>query len=129
MDKTVIVEGNDPKNPAVSLTIGGQVERLVTVTPARVSFTGKAGDPMTRHVIIEPDPRHSFEVRAVKARSGENIRFDIDPLPARNGAPRYRLTVENTRTKKGRYYDTITLETNSPHQSEIHVHVYGNITE
>jgi hypothetical protein len=39
------------------------------------------------------------------------------------------LTVENTKNKKGRFFDIIYLKTNSKIRPEIKISLYGNIKE
>ena len=129
LNKSAIIESDDPLKPAVTLTISGAVERFARITPPRVTLNGVGSAPMKQVIEIVAEERYPFRVVGAEAREGKFIRFDIEALPVAEGPSHYRLTVENRRVKKGRYYDTITLKTDSPVRPSIHLQVYGNIVE
>ena len=113
----------------MTLTIAGEVERFVKITPPRVALTGVGSAPMKQVIEIVAEKRYPFRVVGAEAREGKFIRFEIKAVPVSEGPSHYRLTVENRRVEKGRYYDTITLKTDSPVRPEIPIQVYGNIIE
>ncbi len=57
-----------------------------------------------------------------------NIRFTLEEAKPPRGAG-YILTVENLKKEKGRYYDMISLKTDSKIKPLIKINVYGQIME
>ena len=89
---------------------------------------GVVGEPLKRQVSIVPEKKYPFTILEAKAKQGANITCDLEALEnSPNGG--YRLTVENVRKDKGRYFDTVVLKTSSPIQPVINIRVYGNLFE
>lgn len=57
-----------------------------------------------------------------------NIRFTLEEAKPPRGTG-YILTVENLKKEKGRYYDLISLKTDSKIKPLIKINVYGQIME
>ena len=87
---------------------------------------GYAGEHPKKKVTIIPLEKYPFKILKVHAKNGKNIRFQLNEEKSRNGI-QYALTVENQRLQKGRYFDTITLETDSKIKPTLSVRVYGDI--
>lgn len=87
---------------------------------------GFAGEPIKAKVIIIPEEKYPFKVLNVRARDGRDIRFQLEE---ENNTQRlqYALIVENQRTQTGRYFDVITLETDSRIRPTLDVRVYGDL--
>ncbi|MBN1930889.1 MAG: hypothetical protein JW786_04685 [Desulfobacterales bacterium] len=119
---------NDKQKPNFSLTIAGQVEKLVTINPQFVKLEGLIGQPIVRSVSIIPEKKYFFKILEAKSTQGKNIRLKLTELKKPKGTI-YLLTVENTKKEKGRYFDTIELKTNSKIRPEIKISVYGNVFE
>jgi hypothetical protein len=127
MRKGARVESNDPKRPAVDLSIGGEVLRFVTIQPGRLVFQGDGQKPMRQKVTIVPEARFAFKLLKVETNAGKRfIEQRLEEI-RHNGEPAYRLIVENRRTEPGRYAETLTLHTDSPIRPKLFIHVYGNI--
>ncbi len=75
---------------------------------------------------IIPEEKYPFKVLKVRARNGRDIRFQLEEENKEEGL-RYALIVENQRAQKGRYFDVITLETDSQIRPTLDVRVYGDL--
>jgi hypothetical protein len=109
------------------LTVTGEVEKFVTITPSRrVRLSGRAGQPIEETVTIIPGEKYPFKIIKAKATNGKRIYYYLSESMTPNGR-QYVLTVKNIKTGKGRYLDTIVLKTTSKYRPEITIQVYGNI--
>ncbi len=124
--KNISIETNDPEQPKLALTVTGEVEKLVTITPTRVRLVGPAGQPLEEVVTIIPGEKYPFKIIGVKAINGKRIRYSWSVVKGPKGL-QYRLTVKNIKTGKGRYVDTISLKTTSKYQPVINIEVFGDI--
>jgi len=128
MQKTANVYTNDKTHPQQDLVVSGRVENFAVIRPQHISLRGQVGDSITGMVSIVPEKKYPFKIIDVKAQSGKNISFQLDEIPKSNG-PAYELKVENISQNSGRYYDTITLKTDSDVRPELNVKVYGYLRE
>ncbi len=124
--KRITVKTNDPKQPIHYLIVAGNIERFVTLVPKRVSLRGYEGKQMVSTVKIIPEEKYPFKIVGSEALFGNNIRFKIEATKT-SKRTEYVLTVENLKKDKGRYYDTISLKTDSKIRPLIKVRVNGYI--
>jgi hypothetical protein len=87
---------------------------------------GFTGEQIKKKVTIIPEEKYPFKVLKVRARNGRDIRFQLEEENKEEGL-RYALIVENQRAQKGRYFDVITLETDSQIRPTLDVRVYGDL--
>ena len=127
MKKNITVTTNDPVKPKLSLTITGKVEKLVSISSQRVRLIGPAGQQINASVIIIPEKKYAFKIIEAKAKNGKHISFSINEKKTIDGTG-YVVTVQNLKKDKGRYVDTILLETTSEIRPTIQIRVIGNIT-
>lgn len=106
----------------------GPVEKFVTITPSRVSFSGSPDTEMSRIIRIIPEEKYPFKILSHKAREGKNITYTFEEIDGK-GKAEYRLVVTNSKKTKGRYSDRIELKTDSKIQPEIFVYVSGYLHE
>lgn len=123
-----MVETSAAKQPNVSIEIAGNVEKFANITPNKLILRGNAGDPIIGTVTISPDPKYPFKVLETKPKTGTDIQVRTEEKQESN-ATNYIVTVENLKKDPGRYYDVITLKTDSPVKPEILLSVYGQILE
>ena len=128
MNKNIIVETNDQKNPKLDLTVFGMVEKFVTISPQNAILRGFVGDQIMTTVKIIPEKKYPFKIIESKAINGENIRFKLEEHKLSKGLE-YVLTVENLKKDKGRYYDQISLKTDSKIRPLIRIRVNGYIRD
>jgi hypothetical protein len=119
---------NDEKNPRIQLTISGRVDKFVTIKPDRVRLRGVAGEEIKRKVTITPEKKYPFKIVKVSARNGKDIDFELSEESGDQGLV-YALLVENKRLQQGRYFDMITLETDSKIQPRLSIRVYGDLRQ
>lgn len=124
--KKIIVETNDPKHSQLSLHILGNIERFVTITPRQIKLNATVGNTQKVSITVLPEKKYPFKILSAEADKGQFIRFEIkDVKKADRDA--YLITVENTKTTKGRFFDTIKLKTDSEIRPMIDIWVHGNI--
>jgi hypothetical protein len=87
---------------------------------------GSTGEEIKRKVTIIPAPKYPFKILKARARDGKDISYQLSEEKGENGR-QYALIVENKRSQKGRYFDIITLETDSQIRPELQIRVYGEL--
>ena len=112
----------------MKLTISGSVDKFVTIKPNRVKLRGIAGDEIKRKVTITPEKKYPFKILKVTAKDGKDIHFQLSEEKGEKG-PIYALLIENKRLQQGRYFDMITLETDSKIQPKLSIRVYGDLRQ
>ncbi len=128
LKKSVTVETSAPIQPNVSLEITGNVEKFADVSPNKVVLRGNAGEPITTSVTVTPDAKYPFKILETKTKNGTDISAKTDEKKE-NDITTYIVTVENLKKDPGRYYDVVTLKTDSSIKPELQVSVYGQILE
>ncbi len=127
MNKSIRVETNDPQNKSFNLIITGYVEKFATISPSRLRLSGESGASIKSSANIIPEKKYPFKILSVSAKNGDNIQQELKEVEHPEGKG-YLLTVENIRTDGGRYFDIITLKTDSKIRPEIQISVYGDIS-
>jgi hypothetical protein len=87
---------------------------------------GFTGEHIKRKVTIIPLEKYPFKILKVRAKNGKDIRYQLQEEKNEKRL-QYALTIENQRLQKGRYFDIITLETDSKIRPTLSVRVYGDI--
>ena len=108
--------------------MSGSVDKFVIIQPNRVKLRGVAGDEIKRKVTITPKQKYPFKIVRVSAKDGKDIQFELSEENGKQG-PVYALLVENKRLNAGRYFDMITLETDSKIQPKLNIRVYGDLRQ
>ena len=126
MKKNVTVFSNDPKRPQLVLSVAGAVEVFADIKPERIILRGNSGQVMRQELVVTPRAGYPFKLTEVTAKNGVNIRYEMREQETPEGKS-YVVVVENTKTKPGKYYDTLLLSTDSKLKPKIPIHVYGTI--
>ena len=126
--RNIRVYTNDPDTPTMDLNISGDVERFATIVPDRVRLSGYAENEIRATVKIIPEKKYAFKIVKTTAQNGKNISYELMEKK-REDHMEYFLNIAKTSKKQGRYFDTITLETDSKISPTIRVKVFGNIME
>lgn len=124
--KNITVWTSDQKTPNHTLSISGLVEKFVIIEPKVARLNGPVGQPIQSSIKIIPLEKYPFTIIGVKARWGINIAYDLRKDVDGSG---YTLTVTNRKKTKGRYADSVRLQTDSTIQREINIYVYGHIVQ
>lgn len=128
LQKKAVIHTNDKKQPTFRLHIFGKVEKFATISPKRIKLIGEAGKEIKGYVRIIPEKKYPFKLVEQKEVQGKNISYTIERVVAETGEE-YLLTVKNLKQVKGRYFETITMKTDTMIQPEIKIRIYGNISE
>ena len=91
-------------------------------------MTGPVGVPLMASVNIIPEKEYLFKILKVAAKTGKFIDFELKET-SKDTDLSYMLIVKNKKNGPGRYYDVLTLKTDSKIQPEIDIRVYGNILD
>jgi len=126
LSKNITVYTNDPRDQQLRLTIRGHVNNFVTIKPSRVRMTGAAGDEIKSTVTVIPEEKYPFKILETKTLKEDNIKVTLDEVKEGEDTE-YRVTVENLKDKRARYFDAVILKTDSDIRPEIKISVYGNI--
>jgi len=126
MKKKITVFSNDPKRPQLLLTVAGAVEPFADIDPERIILRGNSGQVIRQELVVTPRANYPFKVTEVSAKNGVNIQYELKEQDTPEGKS-YVVTVENTKTSPGKYYDTLFLSTDSQLKTKIPVHIYGTI--
>jgi len=126
LKKRATVFTNDPRHPQLMLSVAGRVERFADIHPERVILRGNGGMAIRQEVVVTPLAGHPFKVTGVKAKNGANIRFEMHEKDTPEGKS-YVISVENTKTTPGKYYDNLLISTDSKLKPILPIHVYGTI--
>jgi hypothetical protein len=123
----ISVVTNDKKRQRLTLTITGDVEKIVTITPKRVLLWGPVDEETKATVRIIPEKKYPFKIVETKAKSGKNINYKMLEIKGPNGIE-YILTIENLKKTEAQYRDSIFLETTSEIRPVIKIPVFANIS-
>lgn len=127
--KTISVMTNDSGNPETNLTVSGNVEKFVTITPPVVRLNGNIGEDLKTIVKIVPEAKYPFAISKLSAQDGKNIKYELKEEKSASGGKDYSVTVENTKKDAGFYYDVLILATDSKIQPEIKINVMSRIVD
>jgi hypothetical protein len=124
----VSIYTNDPKHPKLRVVVTGKIEKFAEIQPKRVHLKGSIGTPLMVEVKISPNPSHPFNIIGVQVRKNKFIRSELIE-PCNTETNRCVLRVENLKTTRGRYTDTITIQTDSKVRPSFSIQVVGNILQ
>lgn len=94
--------------------------------PDRVAFTGHVGEKLSQIVVITPESGKPFKIIKVSAMKGTDLQYELKE-EKRFDKKVYLLTVTNTRQEPGRYFDRISLKTDSKIIGTISIMVSANL--
>lgn len=112
----------------VRLAVAGYVEKFANIAPRNIRLRGYVGRTIKAVVKIVPEKKYPFKIIGSGSINPKNIRFTLQEAKRPEGVG-YILIVENMKKEKGRYYDMISLKTDSKIKPLIKINVYGNIIE
>jgi len=104
------------------------VELLFVMHPRHAKIKTTAGSTQKATINIMPEKKYDFKILSAKAEKGDHIQYELKDVE-KDGRTTYQLTVENTVTKKGRFFDTLELEMDSDVRPEISVWVFVEIKD
>jgi len=122
----VSIQTNDPKQPVLTLTLTGKVEKFMEIRPAQARLEGQAGVPLSVEIEILQNKEYPFTILGVETKRADSIRAEV-VVPCDTVTQRCILRVENLRTTKGRYAETITVRTDNGARQSFPIPVVGII--
>ena len=122
-----MIESNDPVQASTAVTISGEVDVFVQITPERPQLTGILGKPIQTQVVITPFARYPFKIIKASFEKGMNATVTVEEKKNAENTTEYLLTLKNTRKNPGLFYDNLILKTDSPVRRELKIGVSGNI--
>ncbi|CAB5124806.1 hypothetical protein D3OALGA1CA_2820 [Olavius algarvensis associated proteobacterium Delta 3] len=128
MAKYIHVHTDDPQQKMVNLIISGPVDKFATITPKIARLYGKIGKPARATVSIVQEKKYPFRLVGPNEHEKKNIRYTISELNTGQNKG-YRVTIENIKQDKGRYFEVLKLKTDSTIRPEIQISVHGYISE
>ena len=121
--KSVTVESNDPENPRIRLSLGGQVVAEVTVLPRYVNFRNVPRDSPREPISLEIKLREGKGLK-IREVSVDNPSVLLKELERKESGALYSVSlVEKVPT--GRLTGKILIETNSKKSPTVQVPVYA----
>ncbi|MCP4116754.1 MAG: hypothetical protein GY737_15345 [Desulfobacteraceae bacterium] len=127
LTKHIKVYTNDESSKNLVLKMTGKVEAIAKVTPKVVHLIGAPGDTIQRIVTIVPEKKYDFSIKEESLQSAKN-NIGIELKRGKGDKKSWELVVTNKRTVVGRYYEVITLKTDSVFQPEMKIRVFGNVS-
>ena len=137
MAKTIQVMTNDTQNKRMILKMSGQVAAFAIIEPRLVRLTGKIGEELQGVVNISPADGQDFDITGHHFQNGDNLGVTLEKIGEAIGETtgnktagekkQWKVTITNTSKNLGRYYDVLSLKTNSRIQPELKIRVFGNI--
>lgn len=127
-EKPVTVMSSDPEKPSIELKIKGVVESFADVSKDKVTFKGKPGDNLSEVVTITPKEKFPFKIVEVTSAYGQHMTTKLE-TETKDNKPVYKLTIINLKKDPGRYFDRISIKTDSEVQKFIAIGVYGVIED
>lgn len=113
---------DDPNRLVTEVTVKGTVEQIAEVEPKRVLLEGTAGQRLTAEVAIIPNPKYPFSIKGFEIQEGRGLKCELNE-PCTAGSKRCLIKVESTPSEKGRFNDTIIVQTDNALKPEIPIRV------
>jgi hypothetical protein len=121
VQKPILIESNDPANPALQLTFKGVVGADFEFVPSILTLRKDSPEsPATATTILRSLKNEPLEILNAKSNSGK-LKIRWDKLPDVNA---FQITANlEGRFQLGQYGDKIVLETNHPIRKQIEISV------
>jgi hypothetical protein len=121
LQKPILIESNDPTNPALQLVMKGVAEADFEITPSTMVLRKISPESTeTASVLIRSLKNEKFEIIDAKSESGKLI-VRWDKFPDENA---FQLTANfEEQFQPGQYGDRILVETNHPTRKQLEIGV------
>ena len=126
LQKSVVVQSNDPKQPRYILKIKGMVEVIAAFDPDRLNLKNVAkGETVTQTVKLAGREADKLKITELVSSKPEELTAE---LITEEGKPAVKVTFK-AGDKAGRISGRITGKTNLKNPKEIFLYIYGQISE
>lgn len=122
----VRIHTDDPNHLVKEVTVTGMVEQIAEIKPNQVILSGLQGEQLSAEVAIVPNPKYPFSIKGFEIQEGRGLKCELKGR-CTAGAKRCLIKVENTQFEKGRFNDTIIVQTDNAVKPEIPIRVVRRI--
>jgi len=122
----VRITTDDPNRLVTEVTVTGMVEQIAEIEPKRVLLSGLQGERLSAEVAIIPNPKYPFRIKGFEIQEGRGLKCELKERCTAD-AKRCVIKVENTQPEKGRFNDTIIVQTDNPLRPEIPIRIVRRI--
>jgi hypothetical protein len=114
VSKSINVECSDPKRSKFYLKLKGTVESFANISPKRFRLIGYYNDKIKSEIKIVSKEKYPFKILDVSIgkENADKVKIDFKIIKEEK-ISEYNLTVENLLDGKGRFFDTVTIKTDS----------------
>ncbi|MDA3918622.1 MAG: hypothetical protein PF690_16860 [Deltaproteobacteria bacterium] len=126
MKKTTLVRTDDPEKPKFTLTVTGEVDRVVTIKPKSVYLQGSQGDTLETTVDITPSQKYQFAILGLEQRVNKNIKASL--VAPQGSEKSWQIKVKAESENTGQVYDLLTLKTDSKYLPSFSIRVYAKFS-
>ncbi len=124
VDKTVMIDTNDPARPVTVLKIKAELARVVILTPPTINFGSiPVGKSIEKTVKILPAARGKFVVRSVVGSGCVRV---TSVMPIKGGGYTAKLVIGGPQPR--RVFENVSIRVNAGMDIAVHLSVFGNIT-
>ncbi len=127
-EKSITVTTSSSEKSSFELNIKGVVEKFADISKTKVAMKGKPGENLYDTVTITPRKDNFFKILEIKAASGEHIAHKLTSED-KNGKKSYVLTIINLKKTPGKYFDRLSLKTDSKIHQYITIGIFGVIED
>ena len=99
------------------------MKKFAVISPGNVRLIGSPEDKVQNIVTITPAGEYDFSITGKTVLNGKDI--DIDLKQPDSEKKIWKLQITNKRKTPGRYFDIITLKTDSKIKPELRIRVFG----
>lgn len=126
LQKTVVVQSNDPKQPRFNLKVKGMVEVIAAFEPDRLNLKNIAkGEAVTQTVKLAGQAVDTLKITELVSSKPEELTAE---LVTEEGRPAVKVTYKAS-DKAGRISARLTGKTNLKDPQEIFLYIYGQVSE
>jgi hypothetical protein len=126
LQKSVVVQSNDPKQPRYNLKIKGMVEVIAAFEPDRLNLKNIAkGETVTQTVKLAGREADKLKISELVSSKPEELTAE---MVTEEGKPAVKVTF-TAGDKSGRISARVTGKTNLKNPKEIFLYVYGQVSE
>lgn len=109
----------------IHLKVSGFVEKIVSIEPRMVRLTGKTTEEIKEVINVVPMEKYPFSIKELVVQNKKTIEATFRPMPDEEGG--WQIEVVNKQNHAGRYFNMITLKTDSDSQPQMKINVFGNV--
>ena len=123
MNKSILVNTDDPENKKFYLKISGKVKEIIKISPSTVNMSGAPGKTLSAMVTIEPVQGDQLNILDMKLRFNKQVKAEL--IKPGQGEKNWQVKISCYSDAPADIYDFITLTTDNPNKSHLRIRVYA----